>query len=150
MDRKYVLLLFACLSATTHAQVYKWVDADGKVHYGDRPKTTGVEEIKIKPAPPAVSGPDVTKKNQRDIDNWLKARDVEREQDKRKQAAAKIERDKLMRKCAHVRNELRDMERGGVVWYDLDDTGKRRYYSDKEIAQEIVDLKKTIADNCPS
>ncbi len=31
-----ILLIALCLSATANAKTYRWVDEDGKVHYGDR------------------------------------------------------------------------------------------------------------------
>ena len=50
-------LLCALVAADSDAQVYKWVDATGKVHYGDRPPDAGsakFEQIKT-PAPAAGS-----------------------------------------------------------------------------------------------
>lgn len=34
-----VLALLLCSAAVAHAGVYKWTDANGKVHYGDQPPT---------------------------------------------------------------------------------------------------------------
>jgi glutaredoxin len=31
------LLLFACSASFVHAEIYKWVDEQGRVHYGDNP-----------------------------------------------------------------------------------------------------------------
>jgi len=145
---KYALILFTCLSVSAYAEVYKWVDADGKVHYGDRPNSSGAREIKVETAPSPSAGSKDTINNQKAIDSWLKAREVERQQNKKKQAELRKEQAVQKRQCAELRNELSDLERGGVVWYDLDETGKRRYYSDKEIAAEIVDRKKIFKQNC--
>jgi hypothetical protein len=147
---KYALFLLACLSMSAYAEVYKWVDADGKVHYGDRPNSGSAQEIKIKPAPSVSGGSKHTIENQKAIDSWLKARGVERQNSKKKEAALKKEKAIQKRKCAKLKNELSDLERGGVVWYELDQAGKRRYYSEKEIASDIEDLKKIIKRNCPS
>jgi len=50
-------LLCALLAADGQAQVYKWVDAAGKVHYGDRPPDTGSAKFEqIKTPAPAASG----------------------------------------------------------------------------------------------
>ena len=135
---------------SAYAGVYKWVDADGKVHYGDRPNSGSAKEIKVKPAPSPSTGSKHTIENQKAIDSWLKARDIERRNNKKREAALKKERAKQQRKCAKLKNELSDLERGGVVWYKLDETGKRHYYSEKEIASDIEDLKKIIKRNCVS
>jgi len=147
---KYRLLLLLCISLPVYADVYKWVDADGKVHYGDRPNSTKAQEIKIKPKAPVSTGHSHADKNQKSIEKWLKARDEERRINKKKEAASKKERDILKKECISLKSDLRDRQQGGVVWYDLDETGKRRYYSDKEIKLEIEALKKTIRKKCPS
>ena len=43
-----LLLLALAASFAAHAQVYKWTDPSGKVHYGDRPPAeTKTEKVKI-------------------------------------------------------------------------------------------------------
>ena len=51
-------LLAALLSgaSTATAEVYKWVDEDGRVHFGDRPQAEDAEAIELKPAAPATTG----------------------------------------------------------------------------------------------
>ena len=147
---KYTLILLTCLFNSAYAEVYKWVDADGKVHYGDRPNSDSAREIKVKPAPSPSAGSNDTTRNQKAIDSWLKARDVERQQNKKKEAELKREKAIQKRKCAELKNELSDLEHGGVVWYDIDEKGKRNYYSDKEIASEIENRKKILKRNCAS
>ena len=146
---KYFCLLWFCLSASAHAEVYKWVDANGKVHYGDRPSSTNARQMEIKSAPSTQSAPDATRKNQQDIDSWLKARGEERRVNQRREAELQREQAIERQKCTELKLELQDLQQGGGVWYDLDATGKRHYYSDKEIALEIAELKKTVKRNCP-
>ena len=38
MYRHSVLVIFILLSGITQAQVYKWVDESGRVHYGEKPE----------------------------------------------------------------------------------------------------------------
>ena len=44
-----VILLSALLvcAAASAAEVYKWKDKDGKVHYGDKPKTEAAESLSV-------------------------------------------------------------------------------------------------------
>jgi glutaredoxin-like YruB-family protein len=54
MHKLAVALLFTLVAVVAHAGVYKWTDANGKVHFSDKPPATEkVEEIKI----PSFSGP---------------------------------------------------------------------------------------------
>ncbi len=55
-----LLLQLTLGMGTAEAQVYKWVDASGKTHYGDKTpdsKKSKTEELKIAPPPPQPSNP---------------------------------------------------------------------------------------------
>lgn len=146
---KYVLGIMLLLACQVYAEVYKWTDADGNVHYGDRPKAGNARELDIESQPSTPDGPDNANKNQQDIERWLKARDEERSIREQEEAALQQQKARQKQKCSRLRNELRDYEKGGVVWYEIDESGNRRYYSDADIAKEIADLKKTIKRECP-
>ncbi len=49
-----LMLLFAVCSAPVTAQVYKWVDAEGNVHYGQQ-RPAGMEAETLHVRPPSVS-----------------------------------------------------------------------------------------------
>ena len=140
----FIIIIFAFAA---HAEVYKWTDKHGKVHYGDRPTQKQAEQINITPGP-TNGAPQETLNNQRAIDNWNKARDADRQIKKQKQAELAKQKASQKRKCNSLKADLSDMERGGIVWYDLDEKGQRRYYSDEEIKQQIATLRKTIKRNC--
>lgn len=51
-----VAVLLAALALAAHAQVYKWTDSTGKVHYGDRPPDdANKQELRIRV--PSYDGP---------------------------------------------------------------------------------------------
>lgn len=48
--RRVVLFLLAGLAFSAHAQLYKWTDSEGRIHYSDlpqHPSTKGVKETKL-------------------------------------------------------------------------------------------------------
>lgn len=49
------------LAGASQAQVYKWTDASGRVHYGDKKDATGARpqelQLKLPPAPPTPPSP---------------------------------------------------------------------------------------------
>jgi len=51
-----IIVLCAVLACATAAagEVYKWKDKDGRIHYGDKPKTGEVESVTV--TPPSGSG----------------------------------------------------------------------------------------------
>ena len=47
--RKTFFLLLAVLAGSSHAEIYKWVDDKGKVHFTDqKPREQKAEELKLK------------------------------------------------------------------------------------------------------
>lgn len=61
-ERRLLLFFFVLCSAAAHAQVYRWVDAKGTVHYSDSPPPEGVSATKLdidtKPGAPAPDSTD--------------------------------------------------------------------------------------------
>jgi len=46
-EMRLLLLFFLLCSAAAHAQVYRWVDAKGTVHYSNSPPPVGVKATKL-------------------------------------------------------------------------------------------------------
>lgn len=66
MKKTFVIVacLLVCAGAGQAQQIYKWTDANGKVHYGDKKEADGAkqQELKIKlppVAPPAPPPPEL-------------------------------------------------------------------------------------------
>ncbi len=53
------LALTLCVAVPASAQMYKWVDSNGQVHYTDKPPPGNIKTEKLRPPPPApvVSAP---------------------------------------------------------------------------------------------
>src|SRR5260221_10575262 len=88
----FLALLFAL--GTAHAQLYRWVDKDGKVRYGDTPPP-GAKTSSIKAPPPGPVTPAAASKDAKDAKDGKAAKKgpltaAEKEQDYRdRQDAAK-------------------------------------------------------------
>lgn len=59
MKRPFLLPLTLSLAITPlgAAQVYKWVDADGVVHFGDLPQHREAQRLNVKPIPASATPP---------------------------------------------------------------------------------------------
>ena len=44
----FIFLVIQTLQTASAAPVYKWVDEDGQIHYGSKPKSENAKEIEIK------------------------------------------------------------------------------------------------------
>jgi hypothetical protein len=140
---KRVLLCAALLawSSFASAVVYKWVDAQGKTQYGDRPpdgvhaevvellgthpssrSTTAAPAASDKPAAPSQST------------------------DAKKEVAADVA-DARQKQCAEAQERYKKLIEGRHL-YKTGENGERVYLTAEEIDTERLDAKKEIGDVC--
>ncbi|MCH8620276.1 DUF4124 domain-containing protein [Undibacterium sp. TS12] len=82
--------LLACLALVlaapaSHADIYKWVDADGKTHYSERKEDAGkskVEEVKIKSSPETTNT--ATRPGWQEQEAEFRQRQIQRQQEEAK------------------------------------------------------------------
>lgn len=88
---KHLLVLACALVATlpAHAQLYKWTDANGKVHYSDRPQDgTNASALNVPRSAPSTTAPAAGRDDWRERDRASRERLVQRQQEERREAAA--------------------------------------------------------------
>jgi len=127
-------LMLALLGAggALASEIYKWVDDEGNVHYGDRPVGEPVErlEIESRPTDPAR----IQAMNQARAADRAKAADAK--------AAAALEQpttmevreeaDERARKCTAYKAQLEAYTNNRRLYHESAD-GEREYLSDEEI-----------------
>jgi hypothetical protein len=145
MDVTRLLALGLCVIAlNTHAEIYRWVDKEGKVHFTDK-----------KPAPEAENITKTVKSHNTDTSSSeLQKLTLMREQEekerrekmRREQEALKPEREKQRQVyCQKQKERLRNIS-GYVVF--VDDKGKAVPVTEKERQQKVADLKQVIQETC--
>ena len=114
--------------------VYKWVDEDGQVHYGSKPKHKGAKEVKIKKRyiDSGTSIPDLTAEEraakQKKFIDAIDAENKSLSDAKRK----KQEQEELRNsRCNAARDQLRRQESASAL-YDLDEKGNRILLNKKQ------------------
>src|SRR5271165_3509964 len=145
------LLLFAALvawSGMAGAVVYKWVDAQGKVQYGDRPpdnvhaevvELLGTHVARSVPARGSDSQPTLnTARNQATPDDpgAKKAVEGDVEQTREKQ-------------CADAQDRYKKLIEGRRL-YKTGENGERQYLTTEEIDSQRVNAKRDIDAICNS
>ncbi len=140
------ILALAVTSAIAAPEVYKWIDADGTVHYGDRPPATGVDSrtLSLPPAPTRETDQAQRNLKQRRLLEAFEAERNQRDQAKAEAAAARRER---ARDCEYARRELARFERANIV-YTYDTSGARIYLSDEERLAAAANARAWIDKNC--
>src|SRR5258706_2083631 len=119
-NKALVIAVFTVFAAS--AQVYKYIDKDGKVQYTDQPPADA-KKSEVKVDPPAEVGKGATK------DTW---RGQEKDLDKRP-----IEKRRLRDACVKAKEDLRQLGQA------LDQDRKTKLYVDgRRITPELVEERR--------
>jgi hypothetical protein len=150
----FLALLFAASSA--FAQMYKWVDKDGKVRYGDAPPP-GAKSSTIKAPPPGAAALGTAAKDAKDAKKGpLTAAEQEKDYRKRQAEAGKAaekadaesraqaERAEI---CARQKESLVTLESGQRI-ARTDAKGERYYLDDNQRAQEVAKTRQSMQKAC--
>jgi len=144
----YGSALWFLLMPLAQAEIYKWVDDNGQVHYSEKApdKKRAAKEIHLpKHTPQTAPASPAQRKQLRE--NLLRA--FEEERNLRKSAAAKKEKDeaRIRKNCMRARDQLKNYERASVL-YKLNEKGERVYYSDAQRRQAETNLRNQINKWC--
>ena len=139
------LLAFTLCQTTTAAGVYRWVDDQGKVHYGDRPpskKDSTEVEVKDTPAP-APEDAARRAKTRRLLDA------IATERDRKEQATAKAEADQAKQEhnCRRARRQVEFYERANTLFRQGAD-GERDYLSETERSEVLGKARQMVIKWC--
>ena len=151
-----LVLAIAAVTLNVHAQVYKWVDKDGKVQYSDMPPPAGATTMSSQrvtsTAPSAPSAPVATddkaaqKKPPDPVKDYDKRRTDAAEKQKKDDAADKLAAQKK-EACENARGYYKTLEAGGKI-SKTDANGERYFLEDDQIKQELANAQKTVTENC--
>ena|SRR2546423_8569870 len=138
------LLVFGLcvVSAACYAEIYKWVDADGKVQYSDQKPPATVNAQKVAPPPPPAD-PEAARRMANQQMELKKATDAQEEKRKKGEQEAGVAKQKD-EFCAHARGQLQSLRAGGET-FRYNSKGEREYVNNE---QAISDLEQQIAKNC--
>ncbi len=144
MKRLLIAALLAVLAAPAAAQLYKWVDKDGKTHYSDAPppnqetKQLNVQSGATTNAP-AKSSVERDKAAQ-------KARDEAKESGKKADEAARNASDKD-ESCSRAKQAYATYADGGRI-HKYNDKGEREFLSDEAIEKERERSRREMDEAC--
>lgn len=154
---KYFLILALAISGNSYAELNKWVDENGKVHYSDQPPPARVKAEKLRPvysAPaieaasgvPAASAPAAPKTFAEREAEYKKAQQTKKEAADK---AAKEQADAEMNKtnCNIAQQNLRALQVNSRIT-DVDAKGERSFMSDEQRHQRIEQAQQAISTFC--
>ena len=146
-----LLLLLLLVGQGAGAGVYRWVDEDGRVHYGDRPPASEAAEatiVETQTSPPSSSS-SVPNPSDRNITRQRLLDQYQKEREEKKAASQKNREEKQRREiqCAQARARLENYQTHPILYEPLAN-GKRRYFSDAEHAQAVAAAEQEVARWC--
>lgn len=155
-----IIVGIASTALTAHAdEVYKWVDKDGTVHYGEfppnnkksktietpstpEPQAQETSEESDATAPPAQAAPtDAPKANSRD--KFLEDRNKQKEE---KEKAERLKKEKL-RACNEAKSNVEMLGSGGKIRI-VDESGNAKFLNEEEMKKRLDAEKKNVEKYC--
>ena len=149
-----VAVILASFSVAASAELYRWVDENGRVHYSDTPPPPNakVEKETKKPqrptaAPAQGATPGQAPKSYVEKEADFRKRRVEQAEKEAADQKALQEAAEKKRNCDQSRNQLVTLKAGGRV-ARRNAQGEPEYMDEKQIAQEISLAEKAVSEWC--
>ncbi len=138
---KFIVGLALILCLPIHAEVYRWTDANGKVHFGDKKPAEAAENIteKVK-----TTNLDTSASEHQKLETLFRKENEADREYQRQQAKPDPE---LLQRCAEAKNYLSRIS--GRVQF-LDEQGKPVNISEAERNQHAQQMQQLIKENCPN
>ena len=131
------MMLLACAPAA--AEVCRWTDADGRVHYSNSPPA-GVTCSRTLRVPPPTTGSEGPARDYKSQELEFQQRRVQRAEAEKRAEQEKMEADRRREACGQARGRLAWLEGGGRV-VKIDETGQRQFLDDRQMASEVAGVR---------
>lgn len=133
MNKHFIALILTIgFSTAASAEMYKWVDENGDVHFSDRPQHTNAGRIQL-----AYT-----------VGNQARQPDGEVEPSADESAAETSERERAEAYFCKQATEAYDEYKSAPSLYKTDDDGQREYLSDEEVADLLAETRSKISEWC--
>jgi len=135
-------------SSVLAADIYRWTDENGVVHFGERPPDAGGERVELRQQPRSGTDSDTAAEDRRiRQQRLLDAYSHERNRKKQRQAEAEAVDARNQQQCDRLKRHWRSLSWGGPVYYGQDD-GSRQYLSESERDAEKRSARQTYEKHC--
>jgi hypothetical protein len=136
-----LLVLCGFLSVSAHAEIYRWTDAQGRVHFGERPRQ-GAERVEV--SPQIVERDDQVREREANMQRLQQVRGEERAMKQQQKAE---EQARLQANCDRLNNELARFDKR-MYWYEEDANGKKVEVRPDRVEEQKMQLQALIRERC--
>lgn len=151
---RIVLCAVFLLAAPAQAQLYKWVDSNGRVQYSDRKPPDGRQQaqevrgtVSSIGSQPAGAGTSSGGKSAAELDSEFQKRRQEQAEAQKKQQQAATEQKQKSENCDAARRNLTALQSGQRI-ARFDQQGERIYLEDADRAREVERSREQVQANC--
>lgn len=147
-----VVAIFSTLlvAGSAHAEVYKWVDENGRVHFGDKAPSQQkqVQTLDLPESAPAAPTVDPSDEERRQRQERLtRALAEERLEKERLAAEEKQKAEKKKEYCQRFRNRMKRLEASSQVYSENRD-GTVTYWKDKDADRYKAEQRQRFRQEC--
>lgn len=145
---KLSIFALGVVGAPSMAEVYKWVDKAGNVHFGDQPPA-GERAVKERITTTKGAAPAAVAKGKTALEKELelKQRLADKGQEEKKNDEERKKKAAREAECTRMRASFNDMS-SGMRLFDYDKTGERYLLSEEQHEKAASDLRRQIDKNC--
>ena len=135
------------------AEIYKWTDADGNVHYGDRPVGDGtanggqVEVVAIASSRTSADRVQAGVDARRERDSVRADARAERQAAREEEEKAEAEQAARAEKCTTYRARLEKFVQSRRL-YRVDEAGERNYLDEAQMAEARAQAQEQVQEFC--
>ena len=134
-----------CAAPVSAGQVYKWVDEQGRIQYGDKPPAQGATKIQVQTAPAADPG---MAKDQETQQKLLDAIDEDTKDQKQHDAAIKTQDQQRRANCQKVKKDAEDTRNARFLYESTGDPANPRVLSEEERAKATRSVEAAVQKWC--
>tara|TARA_R110000782_G_scaffold27615_5_gene69720 strand:- start:57 stop:482 length:426 start_codon:yes stop_codon:yes gene_type:complete len=136
-----LLVMCAFLSLSAYAEIYRWTDAQGRVHFGEQPRQ-GAERVEV--SPQIIERDDQVREREANMQRLQQVRSEERAMKQQQKAE---EQARLQANCDRLNNELARFDKR-MYWYEEDTSGKKVEVKPDRVEEQKMQLQALIRERC--
>lgn len=137
-----------CLAPfVVHADIYRWTDENGKVHFSDKPVGDKAKKLDIKEQTPAPKSTQSGRDRKKKTDQYLRGRKEERAELDRQDEEKKQLKIQRKRECKIAKDKHQEIIEAGAVYFSKKD-GSRDYLGEDRRLKEETRLKAEVDKWC--
>ena len=138
-------LLLLLLAAPAQAQLYKWVDSNGRIQYSDRKPPDGKQAQEVRNTVSSIGSQSGGNAAEQEKEFQKRRQDQSETQQKQQQAAA--EQQRQSENCQTARENLAALNSGQRI-ARFTPSGERVYLEDNDRAAEVARTQQIIQQSC--